>query len=135
MHEDPRDHRLPLLTTDAKGRSIWTAFDWPSESRSGMLLSPRIACSSMRLRKSEPGYFADWHVAGEPVLIVIQRGTLRIGLHDAEPRDFHAGQAFIAADALSDGATFDPMIHGHTAEVVGETNLQAIHIKLTDFSL
>ena len=100
-----------------------------------MVLSPRINCSSLRLRQSKPGYVTDWHVAGEPVLIIIQQGTLRISLHNGERRDFGVGDAFIAADQLPDDVAFDPELHGHIAKVVSETTLQAIHIKLDGFQI
>ncbi len=121
---------LPMLITDASGRPAWTEKSWPEEARGGMVLSPRIACSSVRLRRSEPGYRADWHVAGEAVLIVVRSGVLRIGLRDGTSRDFITGDAFIAADALPEGETFDVDVHGHTAEVVGGQALEAVHIKL-----
>lgn len=124
-------YRLPVLETLRDGYSAWVTTEWPTEARGGMFLSPRIDCSSLRLRQSKPGYAADWHVAGEPVLIIVQRGTLRIGLRDGQARDFHSGEAFIAADKLPEGQAFDPDRHGHTAKVVGETTLQAVHIKLT----
>jgi hypothetical protein len=133
MQDPDRVHQLPVLETLGDGRSQWATTQWPSETRSGMQLSPRIDCSSLRLRRSEPGYFADWHVAGEAVLIVIQHGTLRIGLRNGETRDFSEGQAFIAADRVPEGRPFDPALHGHTARVIGESTLQAIHIKLSNF--
>jgi hypothetical protein len=135
MHDVENYHRLPVLMTNADGRSCWASVDWPTEQRGGMFLSPRIDCSSLRLRQSKPGYAADWHVAGEPVLIIVQRGTLRIGLHDGEKRDFNEGEAFIAADKLPEGQSFDPERHGHTAKVVSETTLRAVHIKLVDFPI
>ena len=127
-------YRLPVLET-LRGCSTWTTWEWPTEERGGMFISPRIDCSSLRIRQSKPGYFADWHVAGEPVLIIIQQGVLRIGLHDGEKRDFGEGEAFIAADKLPEGESFDPERHGHTAKVVSETTLRAIHIKLSDFPI
>ncbi|MEO0475326.1 MAG: hypothetical protein AAF085_05030 [Planctomycetota bacterium] len=125
---------IPWLMTvrDADGRSMWGNILLPSELRGGMLLSTRFGCTSLRMRESKPGYRTDWHVAGETVLIVVQEGILRIGLHGDEPRDFSAGDAFIVADKVPEGETFDPDRHGHTAEVVGEQTLRAIHIKLTE---
>lgn len=96
-----------------------------------MQLSPRIGCSSLRLRTSEPGYESTWHVAGDPTLIVVQRGTLRLILRDGQIRDFTVGDAFIAADVVPAGLVFDANLHGHRAEVIGEERLEAIHIKLT----
>lgn len=123
---------LPMLVTDEQGLSAWAEQAWPTEQRGGMILSPRVGCGSLRLRQSEPGYFADWHVAGDPVLIIVRRGTLRIGLRSGEARDFGAGDAFIAADRVPDGKAFNADVHGHTAEVVGDAMLEAIHIKLED---
>ncbi|MEM9415117.1 MAG: hypothetical protein AAGA29_06500 [Planctomycetota bacterium] len=126
-------HTLPTLITDAHGVSVFTTAEWPAEARGGMVLSPRVGASSLRLRTSEPGYFADWHAAGprnEPVLIVVRRGVLRIGLRDGSHRDFAAGDAFVAADSVPEGETFDAERHGHTAAVVGDEPLEAIHIKL-----
>lgn len=125
-------HTLPTLITDEAGGSAFIDAAWPEEVRGGLVLSPRLGASSLRLRRSEPGYAADWHVAGEPVLIVVQSGTLRIGLRGGKHRDFSAGDAFIAADALPEGEPFDPVVHGHTATVVGDAPLQAIHIKLAE---
>jgi len=129
-HEKHADTALPMLVTGTDGRTAWQTRRWPTQARGGMVLSPRIGCGSLRLRTSEPGYTADWHVADEPVLIVVQRGTLRIALRDGSTRDFSAGDAFIAADALADGEAFDNQRHGHRAAVVGDTPLRAVHIKL-----
>lgn len=132
MADEPTVHTLPTLLTCADGTTTWVQRNWPIEARGGMLLSPRIDCSSLRLRKSEPGYTADWHVAGEPVLIIICAGRLRLILRDGSERTFGPGDAFIAADHVPDGESFDPSLHGHRAEVVGGETLEAIHIKLND---
>ncbi|XAM00578.1 hypothetical protein OT109_04140 [Phycisphaeraceae bacterium D3-23] len=123
-------HTLPTLITDEHGVSVFTTAQWPEESRGGMVLSPRIGASSLRLRTSRAGYKADWHVADEPVLIVVRRGTLRIGLRDGSHRDFTAGDAFVAADSVPEGEAFDAEVHGHTASVIGDETLEAVHIKL-----
>lgn len=128
-------HTLPTLITNEDGVSVFIDARWPEEVRGGLVLSPRVGASSLRLRRSAPGYTADWHVAGppgEPVLIVVRAGVLRIGLRDGTHRDFMAGDAFIAADALPEGAAFDPAVHGHTASVVGDGSLEAVHIKLAE---
>ena len=130
MADKAEQHTLPALLTDDDGSTVWSQRDWPNEARGGMQLSPRIDCSSLRLRSSEPGYAADWHVAGDPTLIIIRSGTLRLILRDGSSRDFGPGDAFIAADDVPIGQPFDDTLHGHRAEVVGEETLQAIHIKL-----
>ena len=97
----------------------------------GLLISPRQNALNFRHRMSEPGYYSDWHVAGDPTLIIIRSGILRIGLRDNHFRDFTAGDAFIARDRLHNNTTFDKQAHGHTAQVVGEKKLVALHIKLS----
>ena len=131
MSDHADKHTLPTLITGEDGRSVWSQRDWPIEARGGMLLSPRIGCSSLRLRTSEPGYEAEWHVAGDPTLIIVRSGTIRLVLRDGTTRDFGPGEAFIAADAVPEGQGFDTDRHGHRAEVIGDTVLEAVHIKLT----
>lgn len=126
---------MSALISDAQGVTVWGEHSWPAEPRGGMVLTPRINCSSLRLRRSEPGYRADWHVAGEPVLIVVQRGVLRVIVRDGRARDFGPGDGFIAADAVPAGRAFDAALHGHQAEVIGDTALEAVHIKLDPASL
>lgn len=130
MADEPPQHTLPTLINGADGRSIWADRHWPIEARGGMLLSPRIDCTSLRLRQSDPGYTADWHVAGDPTLIVVRSGRLRLHLQDASERDFGPGQAFVAADNVPKGQIFDPALHGHRAEVIGDEPFESIHIKL-----
>jgi len=131
----PADNRwtLPALVCDDAGVARWIDVHWPAEQRGGMLLSPRLPAGSLRFRRSEPGYAADWHVAGEPVLIVVRQGTLRIGLPDGATRQFSPGDAFIAADRAPVDPARAPGTFGHNASVVGDTPLLALHIKLADF--
>lgn len=124
---------LQIMLTDAAGRTAWADRGFPAEARGGMRLTPRIGADSLRLRASEPGYLSDWHVAGEPVLILVRRGVLRIELRDGTARDFGPGDAFIAADRLADGEVFDMEVHGHRASVMGDERLDAVHIKLVGF--
>ncbi len=131
MADEAEQHTLPTLITGDDGRTVWSYRDWPNEARGGMQLSPRIDCSSLRLRRSGPGYAADWHVAGDPTLIIIQSGKLRLILRDGSSRDFSPGEAFIAGDHVPQGQVFDHELHGHRAEVLGEEALLAVHIKLT----
>jgi hypothetical protein len=131
MSEPNFQHALPAMFTDAKGVTVWTDRTWPEEIRGGMLLSPRIDCSSLRLRKSEPGYRTGWHVAGDATLIIVRCGQMKLILRDGSERTFGPGEAFIAADDVPDGQEFDTERHGHRVEVVGDETLEAIHIKLS----
>ncbi len=126
----PQDFTLPVITVDEMQRSIFSDAVYPSIIRGGMLLTEQIPAKNLRLRQSAAGYSSDWHVAGDPTLIIIQQGILRIILRDYSYRDFAASTAFIAQDYLPEGIVFDAEWHGHRAEVIGEQALHAIHIKL-----
>jgi hypothetical protein len=96
-----------------------------------LFISPRQSAINFRHRVSKPGYFSDWHVAGDPTLIIILSGILRISLRDNRYHDFAVGDVFIAQDKLEDNARFDNNIHGHKGQVIGDKNLIAIHLKLS----
>ena len=121
---------VPVLENPNAGLSIFNEQIYSLEDINGLMISPRIDALNFRHRKSEPGYFSPWHLAGDPTLILIRRGTLRIGLRDGSHRDFSAGELFIAKDQLAEGEIFDHQRHGHTAQVVGSEPLLAVHIKL-----
>lgn len=133
MTNDHPPYTIAMLINPGNGPTAWTERAWPAEVRGGMVLSPRIGCSSLRLRLSEAGYATHWHVAGDATLIVIRKGVLRVELREGEPRDFSAGDAFIAADRLDTDIAFDEAVHGHRAQVVGDEALEAVHIKLDGF--
>lgn len=121
---------VPVLTNCDSGKSVFTEQHYSLEDYNGLAISPRIDAQNFRHRASEPGYFSSWHVAGDPTLIVVRQGTLRIGLRDGSYRDFSAGDQFIARDRLSCGEAFNDQHHGHTAQVIGDTPLLALHLKL-----
>ncbi|UTW44124.1 hypothetical protein KFE80_06820 [bacterium SCSIO 12696] len=121
---------LPVLENPNSGPSLFTEQSLSLEDYNGLIISPRIDALNFRHRVSEPGYFSNWHVAGDPTLILIRRGILRIGLRDGSYRDFAAGDVFIAKDKLDDNESFNEQLHGHTAQVIGDQTLIAIHIKL-----
>jgi hypothetical protein len=121
---------LPTITVNKSFVSVFEVQAFPMAARGGMDLTDRIDALNLRLRESAPGYQSDWHVAGDPTLIIIQAGTLRISLRDQSFCDFGAGDAFIARDYLPQGVDFDPDVHGHQATVLGAVRLKAVHIKL-----
>ena len=94
-----------------------------------MFISPRQSALNFRHRVSKPGYFSDCHVAGDPTLIIIRSGILRISLRDNSYHDF--ADVFIAQYKLEGNARFDNHIHGHKGQVIGDKNLIAIHLKLS----
>lgn len=122
--------KIPTLSVDNHFISVFSEESYEQIVRGGMILTDRIDAQNLRLRISEPGYSADWHVAGDATLIIIQKGTLRIKLRNGEFKDFTTGESFIARDYLPEGVDFDNNIHGHKTEVIGESQLFATHIKL-----
>lgn len=115
--------------------SYFSEITFKKNDRNGMLLSERIPGQYFRLRESLPGYSTDWHLSGDPTLIIIQKGILRISLQNGIYKDFKSGDMFIAADNLPENIVFDPNIHGHRAEVLGDETLLALHIKLADWEI
>lgn len=117
--------------TGKTGSSIFKDVLYSLENYNGLFITDRIDALNFRHRMSEPGYFSSWHVAGDPTLIIVRSGTLRIGLRNGEYRDFTAGDMFIAQDHLQADEVFDDQVHGHTAALVGDQALSAVHIKLS----
>jgi len=68
--------------------------------------------------------------AGDPTLILVLTGILRIELRSGKYQDFTAGEMFIANDYLTADVEFNETLHGHRAEVVGAQELKALHLKL-----
>ncbi|UTW55900.1 hypothetical protein [Kordiimonas sp. SCSIO 12610] len=96
----------------------------------GMFISEQINAVNFRLRESDAGYESDWHVAGDPTMIIILAGALKIILQDGNSQTFVAGDKFIAGDYIKVGQEFSADIHGHKAKVIGDVKLRAVHIKL-----
>jgi hypothetical protein len=124
---------INCIYCNENGISYFNEITFKKNDRNGMLLSDRIPGQYFRLRESMPGYFTDWHLSGDPTLIIIQKGILRISLQNGIYKDFKSGDMFIAADNLPENIVFDPNIHGHRAEVLGDETLLAVHIKLADW--
>ncbi|MDA7747288.1 hypothetical protein N8878_08175 [Psychromonas sp.] len=128
--------KIPVLQslidnlTGKTGFSVFDQQEYSLEDYNGLFITERMDALNFRHRFSKPGYFSSWHVAGDPTLIIIRCGTLRITLRNGDYQDFSAGDMFIAQDRLQLGEAFDEAVHGHTAELIGNQSLFAIHIKL-----
>lgn len=112
------------------GSSFFNDMAYSVEDYNGLFITDRIEAHNFRHRISQPGYISSWHVAGDPTLIIIRSGTLRITLRSGEYRDFSAGDLFVAEDRLQINEAFDDLVHGHRAELIGDQTLMAVHIKL-----
>jgi len=97
---------------------------------SNWMLSEQQPALNFRLRSSASPYQSNWHVAGDPTLLIILGGAIEIELRDGSAKIFHVGDMFIAEDYLADGAVFDQSM-GHRARVVGSDELNALHLKLS----
>ena len=93
-------------------------------------LSEQQASVNFRYRSSPAGYESDWHVAGDPTLIIICTGSVELELRDGLKRQFSAGEKFIARDFLPKDMEFDSSRHGHRARVIGSEEFSAVHLKL-----
>jgi len=125
---------ITCISTNENCVSIFTEISYIKNVRAGMLLSDQIGAKNFRFRESQAGYSTDWHLAGDPTLLIIQKGILRITLQSGAYKDFNSGEMFIASDYLPKNVAFDASIHGHKAAVIGDDALLAIHIKLDNFS-
>jgi hypothetical protein len=128
------DMVIPVLCNAQNGISRFIEKHYSLTDFNGLFISARQDALNFRHRMSQPGYFSDWHVAGDPTLIIIRAGVLRIGLRDQGFYDFAAGDMFIAQDKLPDNIEFDRQMHGHTAALVGDQGLLAVHLKLASLA-
>ena len=120
---------ITTITVDENFVTIFSEESFSRSERNQMLLTDQIGAVNLRLRESETT-IPDWHVAGDPTLIVIQQGQVRIILQNGEYRDFGPGDLFIAKDYLPHSVAFNPQKHGHRAQLISKEPLKAVHIKL-----
>ncbi len=121
---------IPTISVNEDFVTVFSKEAFPQHVRGGMNLTERIDAQNLRIRTSKAGYESDWHVAGDPTLILVQSGTLRITLRNGKYKEFSAGSMFIAKDYLPKHILFDTEKHGHSAKVLGNETLLAVHIKL-----
>ncbi len=127
-------HNLTRVANGLTGASIFEQIDYDLSAHDDMWISDQQSAVNFRHRKSPAGYQSDWHVAGDPTLIIICQGALEIQLPNGESKSFQQGEQFIAADFLPANEPFIAGTHGHRARVVGNKDLIAVHIKLAKLS-
>ena len=123
---------IPTIAIDRDNRSVFSRIALPKKFLAQRFLSPQIATVNMRLRESNIDYSSDFHVAGDPTFIAVLQGIMCLYLQDGSSRRFTIGDYYIAGDFMLDGVIFDPQLHGHRAEVLGDVFYRALHIKLPD---
>ncbi len=121
---------IPSIVNDGRGESSWGHHDISLKGDAAWMLSEQQSALNFRLRSSAAGYQSDWHVAGDPTLLLIQTGTIEIELRDGSSKRFSAGEMFVAQDYLDEGIEFTDLL-GHRARVVGKQTLNALHLKLS----
>jgi len=121
---------IPCVNNDGFGKSSFSSRSIDLQGTPERLLSEQIPALNFRLRQSNVSYSSEFHVAGDPTLLIILTGSLKIELRNGEYQVFSKGEMFIAEDFLRPEISFDPTLHGHRAEVVGDENLSALHVKL-----
>ena len=119
------------LYTDGEGRARFR--DEPlvlGEGSPAARLSAILPASGVQFRESPVGFRSQMHCTGTAQWVFILSGAMEIGLADGSSRVFTAGEHFYSADALPEGATFDPAIHGHWSRQVGNAPLVTLFIKV-----
>jgi len=100
MTTTPDNITVPTITNDGQGASRFSTRQIALTGDVTRQLSDQIGAVNFRLRRSE-GYSADYHVAGDPTLLIVLSGTMRIELPSGERRDFSKGDMYIAEDYLA----------------------------------
>lgn len=122
--------KIPSIDNDGCGES---RFGFTEIALSGSIdwrLSEQQAALNFRHRRSSSHYRSDWHVAGDPTLLIVLQGKIEIELRNGQVKTFKSGDMFIAQDYLADPNLFTDQT-GHRARVRGKEELHALHIKLS----
>jgi len=130
MTSSPHKITVPTITNDGQGASVFSTREIELNGDVTRQLSDQIGAVNFRLRRSV-GYSADYHVAGDPTLLIVLSGTMRIELASGKSRDFSAGDMYIAEDYLTSKTAFKQGVHGHRAETIGDAPYHALHLKLS----
>lgn len=119
-----------VLFTDTDGRARFREEQIPlTEGNPQSMLSQVFASGGMQLRQSPLGFRSQFHCTGSPQWCFILAGQMEIGLQGGASRVFKPGEHFYSADVLPEGATFDPMVHGHWSRQLGDEPLQTLFVR------
>ena len=99
------------------------------EGKPAAQLSAFTPAQGYQLRHSPIGFRSEFHCTGEPQWVFILQGQMEIGLQDGSRRVFSPGQHFYSADTLPEGATFDPLVHGHWSRQAGPDPLVTLFLR------
>lgn len=130
MDDNCRTIEIPCISNDGRGASQFISRHIELYGEPERMLSEQQAAENFRMRRSHSDYVSDWHVAGDPTLLIVLAGTIRIELRNTQTRDFTTGEMFVAEDYLREGIAQDDQLHGHRAVVIGAQELSVLHLKL-----
>lgn len=118
-----------ILFTDTDGFAKFREEEIPLDGGTPQsALSAVFASGGYQLRTSPVGFRSQFHCSGHTQWCFILQGQMEIGVH-GESRIFKAGEHFYSADLLPEGATFDPAIHGHWSQQVGDQPLVTLFVR------
>ena len=100
-----------------------------SEGKPAARLSPLMPSAGLQLRKSPVGFRSEFHCTEIPQWLFVLSGQIEIGLQDGSSRLFGPGQHFYSADTLPSGASFDPQVHGHWSQQIGDEPLVTAFVR------
>ncbi len=124
------EYTIPCITNNGDNASYFSMKSITLSGDLSRMLSEQQHCINFRLRTSPSNYTSDFHVAGDPTLLIILQGSMQIELRNGEQQCFNKGELFIAEDYLLETIPFDHEQHGHKASVIGTDDLHALHLKL-----
>lgn len=122
--------KITSINNNGIDASYFGSQEIPMTGSPARMLSEQISTVNFRLRTSDNSYTSGWHVAGDSTLLIVLSGCIRIELRDGQSKDFSSGQMFIADDYLNIEIKFNDEIHGHRAEIMGDEEFSAVHLKL-----
>ena len=119
-----------ILFTDTDGRARFREEHIPLDQGTPQSqLSTLMASGGYQLRHSPVGFRSQFHCTPTPQWVFILRGKMEIGLQDGSSRVFGPGEHFYSADTLPPGAEFDPKLHGHWSQQLGEEPLVTLFVR------
>ena len=132
MQENQKQEEIiiPCVTNNGNDASFFSEKNITLNGDDQRMLSEQISAVNFRLRNSGSSYESDWHVAGDPTLLIILSGCVQIELRNGQCKEFKAGEMFVAQDYLQKGAEFNQSL-GHRARVLGDEKIHVLHLKLS----
>ncbi len=119
-----------VLFTDTDGRAQFREEVLPlAEGKPEAMLSKLMPSHGFQFRQSPVGFKSSFHCTTTPQWLVVLSGAMEIFLQDGSSRVFKAGEAFYSDDTLPAGAVFDPSVHGHWSQQVGDEALVTLFVR------